>query len=151
LHVLGGEKHAWLPEAAAGLFRQAVTDGWDEGAGGFYYTLDYANTPLIRDRLWWPCCEGVAAAAFLGSRSGDAFYEVWYRRILDWMAMRLADPVHGGWQPELDDTLSPRPRFFTGKPDIYHLLQGFLIPLYPADGSLGEMVRRAQREQPVDR
>jgi sulfoquinovose isomerase len=58
------------------------------------------------------------------------------------MTTHLADPVRGGWHPELDDSLSPRPRFFTGKPDIYHLLQGFLIPLYPAEGSLGAMVRR---------
>jgi mannose/cellobiose epimerase-like protein (N-acyl-D-glucosamine 2-epimerase family) len=143
LHVLGEERLAWLPEAAAGLFRQAVADGWDAAAGGFYYTLDYDNAPLIRDRLWWPCCEAIAAAAFLGARSGDPFYEVWYRRVWDWMATHLADPVHGGWHPELDDSLTPRPRFFIGKPDIYHLLQGFLIPLYPAEGSLGEMVRRA--------
>ena len=143
LHVLGAGRLAWLPEAAAGLFRQAVADGWDEASGGFYYTLDYANTPLIRDRLWWPCCEAIAAAAFLGSISGESFYEAWYRRVLDWMTVHMADPVQGGWHPELDDSLVPRPRFFTGKPDIYHLLQSFLIPLFPAQGSLGEMVRRA--------
>jgi len=143
LHVLGGERLDWLPEAASGLFRQAVTDGWDHATGGFYYTLDYANAPLIRDRLWWPCCEAIAAAAFLGFRSGDAFYETWYRRVLGWMTMHMADATHGGWHPELDDSLTPHPRFFTGKPDIYHLLQSFLIPLYPAEGSLGEMVRRA--------
>lgn len=142
LHILGGRQAGWMPEAAAGLFRQAVNDGWDASSGGFYYTLDYANAPLIRDRLWWPCCEGSAAAAFLGQISGDDFYETWYRRIWDWTARHFADPVHGGWHPELDDSLSPRPRFFTGKPDIYHLLQSFLIPLYPAEGSLGEMVRR---------
>ncbi|GAB0117108.1 AGE family epimerase/isomerase [Acidisoma sp. 7E03] len=147
LHVLTGGKAAWMPEAADGLFRQAVTDGWDGQAGGFYYTLDYANAPLIRDRLWWPCCEAVAAAAFLGARSSDpAFYETWYRRVWDWMAQFLADPIHGGWYPELDDSLSPRPRFFTGKPDIYHLLQSFLIPLYPAEGSIGEVIRRAAKE-----
>lgn len=144
LHLLTGGKAAWMPEAADGLFRQAVTDGWDGQSGGFYYTLDYANAPLIRDRLWWPCCEAVAAAAFLGEHSSDpAFYEEWYRRVWDWMAQFLADPVHGGWYPELDDSLSPRPRFFTGKPDIYHLLQSFLIPLYPAEGSIGDMIRRA--------
>jgi sulfoquinovose isomerase len=143
LHVLGRERLAWLPEAASALFRQAVTDGWDKTTGGFYYTLDYAGGPLIRDRLWWPCCEAIAAAAFLGSRSGDPFYETWYRRVLDWMSTHMADPAQGGWHPELDDTLAARSRFFTGKPDIYHLLQSFLIPLYPADGSLGEMVRRA--------
>jgi hypothetical protein len=59
------------------------------------------------------------------------------------MAQQLADPVHGGWYPELDDNLFPRPRFFTGKPDVYHLLQSFLIPLFPATGSLGEMTRQA--------
>lgn len=144
LHVLSGETSGWMPEAADGLFRQAVADGWDARDGGFYYTLDYNNAPLIRDRLWWPCCEAVAAAAFLSQRrGGDAFYEGWYRRIWSWISQNLADPVHGGWYPELDDSLHPRPRFFTGKPDIYHLLQSFLIPLYAADGSLGEMVRRA--------
>lgn len=143
LHVLGESRLAWLPEAAEGLFRQAVTGGWDKAAGGFYYTLDYEGAPLIRDRLWWPCCEAIAAAAFLGARSGDAFYESWYRRVVGWMAQHMADPLHGGWHPELDDALTARPRFFTGKPDIYHLLQSFLIPLYPAEGSLGEMVRRA--------
>jgi sulfoquinovose isomerase len=142
LHILGGRHKTWMPEAAAGLFHQAVTDGWDQATGGFYYTLDYANAPLIRDRLWWPCCEGSAAASFLGQISGDGAYEDWYRRIWDWSAQHLADPVHGGWYPELDDSLTPRPRFFVGKPDIYHLLQSFLIPLYPAEGSLGEMVRR---------
>jgi sulfoquinovose isomerase len=145
LHVLGGERLAWLPEAAAALFRQAVTDGWDRDAGGFYYTLGYDNAPLIRDRLWWPCYEAIAAAAFLGKRSGDPFYEEWYRRVWDWVAVHFADPVNGGWHPELDDSLTPRPRFFTGKPDIYHLLQGLLIPLYPAQGSLGQMVREAAR------
>lgn len=143
LHVLGGRRRDWMPEAAASLFHQAVTDGWDPDTGGFYYTLDYNRAPLIRDRLWWPCCEAVAAAAFLGQLTGDWTYEVWYRRVWDWAAQRLADPVHGGWYPELDESLTPRPRFFTGKPDIYHLLQSFLIPLYPAEGSLGEMVRRA--------
>jgi sulfoquinovose isomerase len=142
LHVLGGERLPWLPQAARALFRQAVTDGWDEAAGGFYYTLDYQGAPLIRDRLWWPCCEAIAAAAFLGDRSGDPFYETWYRRVWDWVAVHLADPLNGGWHPELDDSLMPRPRFFVGKPDIYHLLQSLLIPLYPARGSLGQMARR---------
>ena len=142
LRVLGRDRQPWLAEASTALFAQAVTDGWDKTAGGFYYTLDYANAPLIRDRLWWPCCEAIAAAAFLGSHSDNPFHELWYRRVLDWMATHMTDPVHGGWHPELDDSLAPRPHFFTGKPDIYHLLQGFLIPLYAADGSLGEMVRR---------
>ena len=54
---------AWLPEAARALFLQAVGDGWDTEKGGFYYTLDWAGAPRLRDRYWWPCCEGIGAAA----------------------------------------------------------------------------------------
>jgi mannose/cellobiose epimerase-like protein (N-acyl-D-glucosamine 2-epimerase family) len=143
LDALGGGRLGWTMEAARGLFTQAVTDGWDHAAGGFYYTLDYGNAPLIRDRLWWPCCEAIAAAAFLRDRTEDDVFEVWYRRVWDWSAHHLLDRRHGGWFSELDDGLVARPRFFSGKPDIYHALQACLIPLYPAGGSLGSMVREA--------
>ena len=37
--------------------------------------------PRVRDRLWWPICEGIGAAHFLGALDGDAC-EAWYRRLL---------------------------------------------------------------------
>ena len=55
----------------------------------------------------------------------------------------MADAAQGGWHPELDDSLTPRPRFFTGKPDIYHALQACLIPLYPTNGSLTKEIAEA--------
>jgi sulfoquinovose isomerase len=143
LDALNGGRLSWTVEASRALFTQAVTDGWDAATGGFYYTLDYSHAPSIRDRLWWPACEAVAAAAFLRGRGGDDFFEVWYRRVWDWSAQHMLDRSHGGWLNELDDSLTPRPRFFDGKFDIYHALQACLIPLYPAQGSLGAMVRVA--------
>ena len=62
LWELGGRRLDWLPDAARGLFAQAVGEGWDEARGGFYYTLEWSGAPRVRDRLWWPCCEGIGAA-----------------------------------------------------------------------------------------
>jgi len=136
LWELGGRRLAWLPEAAKNLFRQAVTDGWDKEKGGFYYTLEWDGSPRIRDRYWWPCCEGIGAAAVLGSVFTDDFHEEWYRRIWDFTAARLIDRENGGWFPQLDADLRPNAFPFFGKPDIYHALQACLIPLLPTDGSI---------------
>ncbi|MFC2248409.1 AGE family epimerase/isomerase [Labrys portucalensis] len=136
LWELGGRKLTWLPDAAANLFRQAVKDGWDHEKGGFYYTLDWTGAARIRDRYWWPCCEGIGAAAFLNATDGDGFYEEWYRNIWNFSAARFIDKVHGGWFPQLGDDLKPNTGPFYGKVDIYHALQACLIPLLPTTGSI---------------
>jgi sulfoquinovose isomerase len=132
LWALGGRRLAWLPEAAAGLFEQAVAQGWD-ARGGLYYTLNYDGTPRVRDRLWWPIAEGIGAAHFLKN-------EIWYRRFWDFAAGRLIDARHGGWRCQLDDAFRPIPGYFSGKPDIYHALQACLIPLYATSGSLTSVI-----------
>jgi mannose/cellobiose epimerase-like protein (N-acyl-D-glucosamine 2-epimerase family) len=134
LSALGGRRLSWLPEAAAGLFAQAVAQGWDAERGGLYYTLNYDGSPRVRDRLWWPICEGIGAAHFLGTA------EVWYRRFWDFAARRLIDARRGGWRCQLDDDLRPIPGYFAGKPDIYHALQACLIPLYGVEGSLTQEI-----------
>ena len=136
LFELGGRKLAWLPEAAAKLFRNSVELGWDHEKGGFYYTLEWDNAPRLRQKLWWPVTEGLGAAAYLAAHDSDPFYEDWYRRIWGFAAMHLIDHQHGGWHAELGDDLKPKRGFFVGKPDIYHSLQACLIPLFPATGSL---------------
>jgi len=143
LWELGGRKIEWLPGAAKGLFAQAIGAGWDAGRGGFYYTLDWSGRPLIRDRLWWPCCEGIGAATFLAAHQSDALYEGWYRRIWSFAARHFIDRRAGGWRAQLDDSLRPVEGYFVGKPDIYHALQACLIPLYPADASLTRGIIRA--------
>ncbi len=136
LWELGGRRLDWLPGAARALFAKAVADGWDHETGGFYYTLDMETRPLVRDRYWWPCTEGIGAAAFLNAIDGAPVYEEWYRRIWDWCATHLIDRANGSWRPQLDDTLTPNTEPFFGRPDIYHALQACLIPLLPSDGSI---------------
>ena len=133
----GGREKSWMREAADALFRSTVESAWDEESGGFYYTLDWQDEPERTDRLWWPCAEGIGAAAVLADATGgEPMYELWYRRIWGFVAEHLIDPVHGGWFPELDAALRPTNRLFAGKPDLYHALQACLIPLLPSTASV---------------
>ena len=136
LHELGRQRLPWLREAAEALFLHTCAIGWDMAKGGFYYTLDWANKPAQPDRYWWPCCEGIAAAAVLRASGGGQAFEEWYARIWSFAATHLIDRQGGAWHPELDSNLAPVNRVFTGKPDIYHAVQACLIPLVPPTGSV---------------
>ena len=143
LWSLGGRRLDWLPEAAKGLFAQAMALGWDTRHGGFFYTLDWQNRPLRRMKLWWPLCEGAGAGHFLGEVVGDGGYEADYRRIWGVISRGFIDWRHGGWQEECAEDLTPAFDLFAGKADIYHALQACLIPLYPATGSLTRVIAEA--------
>ncbi|GHA34389.1 mannose-6-phosphate isomerase [Devosia pacifica] len=145
LWVLGHKAEPWLPDAARGLFRKAIELGWDDKHGGFYYTLDWNNQPIMREKLWWPVCEAIAAAAFFTHYDQDPFFEIWYRRLWDFAANHLIDHENSGWRPELQEDLTPVERLFVGKPDIYHALQACLIPLFPATGSVTHAIIESNR------
>jgi mannose/cellobiose epimerase-like protein (N-acyl-D-glucosamine 2-epimerase family) len=135
LWELGGRKLEWLPESSKSLFAQA-THAWDRKVGGFFYTLDWDGQPCVRDRYWWPCCEGIGAAAFLNAIVGDTLYEEWYRRIWNFTASTFIDRDKGGWRAQVDEALRPSSDPFFGKVDIYHSLQACLIPTLPTTGSV---------------
>ena len=136
LWILGEKRLTWLTDAARGLFRNAITLGWDEKYGGFFYNLDWDDKPLMREKLWWPVSEAIGAASFLCSYDRDQYYQVWYRDLWDFAANHMIDHERGGWLSELREDLTPASRLFTGKPDIYHALQACLIPLYPSIGGI---------------
>lgn len=132
---LGGKSMSWMPEAAAALFDTACKTGWDQLQGGFYYTLDFDNRPDQRLRLWWPACEGAAAAASLRETLGDARFETWYRKIWGVIPREFIDPKRGWWPVAQSDPNADNSPF-RGKPDIYHALQACLLPLVPASSGL---------------
>ncbi|WP_230532252.1 AGE family epimerase/isomerase [Microvirga roseola] len=140
LWTLGGKRHDWMPEASRELFRQSIELGWDEENGGFFYALDWDDEPRLPQKLWWPCAEAIGAAAFLNEHCPSEFHEAWYRTLWGFADRHLIDHEHGGWHPELSEDLKPASTLFTGKPDLYHVLQGCLIPLFPATGSLTRVI-----------
>ena len=129
LYILGQRRHSWMQTAAEALFLNACKLGWNQAQGGFYYTLDWRNRPLQPLCLWWPCAEAIAAAHVLRKISDNPMFEIWYRRVWEFVATHLIDHKQGGWFPELNAAHQPVNRIFTGKPDIYHALQACLIPL----------------------
>lgn len=131
---LGNRAHDWMPEAAAALFKTACRIGWSP-EGGFVYTLDFEGNPDQKMRLWWPACEGAAAAAVLRANFDETEYELWYRQIWAVLVRDFIDPK-GGWWPEARSAQGAAGGPFVGKPDIYHSLQACLIPLAPADRGL---------------
>jgi sulfoquinovose isomerase len=142
----GGRRLDWVPNAAKLLFANAIAEGWDSERGGFVYTLDWDCNPSNRRRLFWPQAEGVGAAAFLGAIDGAPEYEIWYRRIWDFIADNLVDRAFGGWRSEaIDPAVSATP-FFEGKPDLYHDLQACLIPLLPTTGSITRGLRMIRHD-----
>jgi sulfoquinovose isomerase len=130
----------WLLDAARGLFERAVAEGWSAG-GGFVYTTDLDGAPVVTDRLHWVVTEAIGAAATLHAATGDDEYERWYRRSWDFAAEHLIDRERGSWHHELDESLRPSERTWTGKPDVYHAFQATLIPRLPPRPSLAGAVR----------
>ena len=132
-----------MVEAAEGLFRQSMALGWDGAKGGFFYTLDWQDVPAKRMKLWWPLCEGAAAAHWLNELAPSEEWERAYRQIWDVISARFVDRQNGGWHEELTEEMRPSYALFPGKGDIYHALQACLIPLFPATGSLTKALRDA--------
>ncbi|QQR35537.1 AGE family epimerase/isomerase [Devosia oryziradicis] len=136
LWVLGEKRHSWMTGAARELFVQSIELGWDKVHGGFFYTLDWDNKPIMREKLWWPTSEAIGAAAYISAFDNGDYFQAWYRKLWDYAENHVIDHKRGGWLSELTEDLRPTSRLFVGKPDIYHALQACLIPLYPANGSL---------------
>ena len=131
----------WLVEAARGLFERAMADGWIAEGGGILYTTDLDGHPVVSDRLHWVVTEAIGAAATLHAATGADEYEDWYRRLWDFAALHLLDRERGSWHHELDESLRPSERTWTGKPDVYHAFQATLIPRLPPRPSLAGALR----------
>jgi mannose/cellobiose epimerase-like protein (N-acyl-D-glucosamine 2-epimerase family) len=142
--IATGEHEGWMREAAGALFGHAVDIGWDNEHGGLTFTVDWDGSPVNPDHYCWPIAEGIGASAFLLQLTGDALYERWYRKFWDFAGFHLIDHVRGGWYVELDPTNRPKVGPWSGKPDLYHVLQSYLLPLLPPAPSVAGALRLAQ-------
>jgi mannose/cellobiose epimerase-like protein (N-acyl-D-glucosamine 2-epimerase family) len=143
LAAAGRNAPSWLIADAGGLFDAAVRDGWAaDGAEGFVYTTGWDGTPVVRQRLFWVVCEGIAAAAALHAVTGDDRYEAVYRQWWDHAARYFIDTDLGSWRHELDPGNRPASTIWQGKPDAYHALQTTLIPRLPLAPTMASAIGR---------
>jgi mannose/cellobiose epimerase-like protein (N-acyl-D-glucosamine 2-epimerase family) len=136
---------AWLAEAAAALFDNAMTLGWSvDGADGFVYTLDWDDRPVVRTRLHWVVAEGIGAAAALWARFSEQRYADAFAMLWSYADRHLLDRQLGSWHHELDEHNHAVAALWPGKPDVYHAFQATLIPRLPLAPTLAAAVREGK-------
>ena len=143
----------WLLEDARTLFDRAVEIGWGvDGAPGFVYTTDWADRPVVRDRMHWVQAEALGAAAALARRTGERRYADLERDWWEFAARHFVDhlPGAGSWFHELDPGNRPVAGVWSGKPDVYHAYQATLLTRLPVAPSLAGQLAglRAGAETP---
>jgi sulfoquinovose isomerase len=134
--LLGAEAPSWLLEDARSLLAAAASRGWAvDGAPGFVYTTDFADQPVVRERMHWVAAEAVAAAwtLFRDTGSADALADV--RRWWAYCEEHLVDREGGSWHHELDPANRLSATVWPGKPDVYHAYQMAILPLLPTGAS----------------
>ena len=140
--ALGSTAPDWLLDDAVALFDASVREGWAvDGADGFVYTVDWAGTPVVRERMHWVAAEATATAAALHAATGDPAYDAWYATWWDHVAEVFLDPELGSWRHELDPQNRPSGVVWNGKPDTYHAVQATLIPRLPLTPTLAAALR----------
>lgn len=138
---LRGRPDDGSPATARKVAERALRDAWDEGNGGFVYTLGFDGKPDVKSRYWWPVTEAIGVLATFIKLDPTPADEAWYRKLWQFADARFIDHDHGGWFPEIDDTNRPAMTQFKGKPDIYHSIQAALFPLAPGISRLNADLR----------
>lgn len=137
----------WHLEAARELYERAVGDGWGaDGRAGFVYTVDFDGRFVARTRMSWVLAEAISAAAALHEATGESRYAADVERWWDAAQRFFVDRADGSWHHALDETNTPDPTVWGGKPDIYHTLQALLFPGRSMTPSLPFVVLGAARK-----
>ncbi|MDO4911656.1 MAG: AGE family epimerase/isomerase [Corynebacterium sp.] len=131
--------HAHWFEYSFQLFRNSVTEGWDNG---FAFTTDFDGNQILVDRHWWTLTEALCAAHAFSSfakdyadssvvQSAQEYFDELPALAQHWWAW--ADAYHiaapGQWHHELDPHNEPIHVAWQGKPEPYHSYQALVYPL----------------------
>ncbi len=75
--------------------------GWDHTYGGILYYVDVEGKQPVQYewdmKLWWPHNEAIYATLLAYSLTGDARYEAWFERVLEWSLAHFPDRQYGEW------------------------------------------------------
>lgn len=87
---------SWAISRAEELFEWAMTVGWNDEHGGFYYTIDRNGEPIVTDTYGWTVAEAIGAATLLFERTDRECYRDWYDRLWTYADEHLVAP-RGNW------------------------------------------------------
>ncbi|RJT07888.1 AGE family epimerase/isomerase [Halococcus sp. IIIV-5B] len=99
----------WLTTRAEELFALAIDDGWDEDAGGFYYTVSPDGDPIVTDKYAWEVAEAIGTAALLYEQTGQGSYTAWYDEFWKYATDHLINPQLGIWYTKVTQENTPIP------------------------------------------
>lgn len=127
-----GTAPGWMLPDARALLASALRYGWaPDGKPGMVYTIDWDHKVHVPVRAHWVQAESVTAAVNLLKRTGSGEYEVWYRRIWDYIANTLIDYDQGSWRNEVDADGHLSGEVYADKADLYHAYQATVAPFLP--------------------
>jgi mannose/cellobiose epimerase-like protein (N-acyl-D-glucosamine 2-epimerase family) len=138
------QQPAWLIPDARALLDTALEIGWrPDGRPGLVYTVDWADAPVVAQRMHWVAAEAVLATEILARRTGEPAYVDLAQQL--WRdAERFVDLEHGSWLHELSPDGTPADTVWAGKPDVYHAFQAVLLPDLPMAASVAAAVLAAR-------
>jgi mannose/cellobiose epimerase-like protein (N-acyl-D-glucosamine 2-epimerase family) len=119
--------HASLiwPEAFAGrakpLFDFAVSQAWDKGQGGWYYSLTAEGAPLEPYKDCYGHAFALFACAWYLRADDDSRALAFADRTLDLLETRFHDPVHGGMWTAAEQDWAIRPGVRQQNPHMHAL------------------------------
>lgn len=103
------ETDEWLIPRAEELFEAAITHGWDDSAGGFYYSFDLNREPLVTDKYSWEVAEAIGATAVLYDLTDDTAYQRWYDEFWQYAEDNLINQTLRNWYTKVTETNKPVP------------------------------------------
>ncbi|UCE06143.1 MAG: AGE family epimerase/isomerase [bacterium] len=102
-HVLGLESDMKTITVAKKMVNHALTNGWDNDGGGFYYEgyyFDNSDSILIINEAkeWWVQAEGLNALLLMAKLFPEEkkYYHA-FKKQWEYINMYLIDHEHGGW------------------------------------------------------
>ncbi len=102
------------------LFEYAMTYGYDDEHGGFYFFGPFDATATNTMKAWWVQAECMTSALKLYERTGDQQYLDVFTETYDFVEEHHVDWDHGEWHSGIDESLEPVGRKGAEYKGAYH-------------------------------
>jgi N-acylglucosamine 2-epimerase len=96
-----GEKDAAYEKFLLDVIEGSLELGWDGEHGGLYYFMDAEGLPPLQleanMKLWWPHTEAIYTLVLAYTKTGDAKWLEWLKRVDEYVFRTFVDWEYGEW------------------------------------------------------